>query len=78
MQDYRPGADTDHGYGHTRVVPLPASPAPLYLEQLEALKPELTSGDPGARTRRRHRVSGEGRESKILRLTDAAGTLRQT
>jgi hypothetical protein len=45
VKDYRPGADTDHGYGHTRVVPLPASPAPLYLEQLEALKPDLTSGD---------------------------------
>jgi hypothetical protein len=45
VQDYRPGADTDHGYGHTRVVPLPASPAPLYLEQLAALKPELASGD---------------------------------
>jgi hypothetical protein len=46
VKDYRPGADTDHGYGHTRVVPLPASPAPLYLEQLESLKPDLTSGDP--------------------------------
>jgi hypothetical protein len=46
VQDYRPGADTDHGYGHTRVVPLPPSPAPLYLEQLESLRPELTSGDP--------------------------------
>ena len=45
VQDYRPGADTDHGYGHTRVVPLPDSPAPLYLEQLEALKPDLLSGD---------------------------------
>lgn len=45
VQDYRPGADTDHGYGHTRVVPLPSSPAPLYLEQLQALKPELISGD---------------------------------
>jgi hypothetical protein len=45
VQDYRPGADTDHGYGHTRVLPLPSSPAPLYLEQLQALKPDLTSGD---------------------------------
>src|SRR3954454_7943837 len=46
VQDYRPGADTDHGYGHTRVVPLPSSPAYLYLEQLELLKPDLLSGDP--------------------------------
>src|SRR5437764_1043098 len=46
VQDYRPGADTDHGYGHTRVVPLPSSPASIYLEQLEALKPDLMAGDP--------------------------------
>lgn len=45
VKDYRPGADTDHGYGRTRVVPLPASPAPLYLEQLESLEPELKAGD---------------------------------
>ena len=45
VQDYRPGADTEHGYGHTRVVPLPASPAPVYLKQLERLKPALLSGD---------------------------------
>ncbi len=34
VQDYRPGADTDHGYGHTHVTPLPASPAAIYLRQL--------------------------------------------
>lgn len=45
VQDYRPGADTDHGYGHTHVTPLPASPAPIYLEQLNALQDALLSGD---------------------------------
>jgi hypothetical protein len=44
VQDYRPGADTDHGYGHTHVTPLPASPAPIYLEQLTAMQPALLSG----------------------------------
>src|SRR3954468_10362177 len=46
VQDYRPGADTDHGYGHTRVVPLPSSPAPVYLEQLQTLKPGLMASAP--------------------------------
>ena len=45
VRNYREGADTEHGYGHTRVVPLPASPAPLYMKQLEELQPTLLSGD---------------------------------
>jgi hypothetical protein len=49
VKDYRPGADTDHGYGHTRVVPLPASPAPAYLEQLRILEPSLASTDAQSR-----------------------------
>jgi hypothetical protein len=46
VQNYREGADTDHGYGRTRVIPLPASPAPAYLNQLEELQSALLSGDP--------------------------------
>ncbi len=49
VQNYRPGADTDHGYGFTRVVPLPASPAPKYLEQLKELQGALVSADSGQR-----------------------------
>jgi hypothetical protein len=45
VRDYREGADTDHGYGRTRVIPLPASPAPAYIRQLEELQPALLSGD---------------------------------
>src|SRR5271156_1086760 len=37
VRDYRPGADTDHGYGFTRVRPKPPSPAREYLRQLAAL-----------------------------------------
>jgi hypothetical protein len=37
MRDYRAGADTDHGYGVTRLRRLAASPAAKYAAQLEAL-----------------------------------------
>jgi hypothetical protein len=42
VQDYRPGADTEHGYGFTRVRPKPPSPASEYLRQLAALPVPLT------------------------------------
>jgi len=45
VHGYHEGADTDHGYGRTRVVPLPASPASIYVKQLEELQSALLSGD---------------------------------
>ena len=42
VREYRPGADTDHGYGFTHVIPKPASPAPAYMEQLAALPSPVT------------------------------------
>ena len=42
VRDYRPGADTEHGYGFTRVVPKPPSPARRYAEQLSSLALPLT------------------------------------
>ena len=42
VREYRPGADTEHGYGVTRVRPKPASPASEYLRQLAALPNPLT------------------------------------
>lgn len=42
VREYRPGADTEHGYGFTRVRPKPPSPAPEYLKQLAALPAPLT------------------------------------
>ena len=42
VREYRPGADTEHGYGFTRVRPKPPSPAPEYLSQLAALPVPLT------------------------------------
>jgi len=38
LRDYKAGADTDHGYGFTRLRKLPPSPAAKYPEQLEALE----------------------------------------
>jgi hypothetical protein len=42
VREYRAGADTDHGYGVTRVRPKPPSPAADYLKQLAALPKPLT------------------------------------
>jgi hypothetical protein len=42
VREYRAGADTDHGYGVTRVRPKPATPAPEYMKQLAALPTPLT------------------------------------
>jgi hypothetical protein len=42
VRDYRAGADTEHGYGFTHVVPKPPSPARRYAEQLRALPSPLT------------------------------------
>lgn len=43
VREYRPVADTEHGYGFTRVRPKPPSPAPEYLRQLAALPVPLTA-----------------------------------
>jgi hypothetical protein len=42
VREYRPGADTDHGYGVTRVRPKPPSPAADYMKQLAAMPSPLT------------------------------------
>lgn len=43
VREYRPGADTEHGYGFTRVRPKPPSPALEYIRQLAALPVPLTA-----------------------------------
>src|SRR5260370_31408310 len=37
VREYRPGAETEHGYGITRIRYRAASPAPAYLSQLKQL-----------------------------------------
>jgi hypothetical protein len=65
VREYRPGAEMDHGYGFTRLRNKPASPAPAYLRQLEALRPALTSGDDASR---RHAIEAALEEAKITDL----------
>ena len=43
VRDYRPGADTEHGYGVTRVRPKPPSPVEIYLGQLQMLPSDVTA-----------------------------------
>ena len=42
VRKYRPGADTEHGYGKTQVRPKPPSPAATYLAQLKELSAAVT------------------------------------
>jgi len=42
VREYRAGADTEHGYGFTRVRPKGPSPAAEYVKQLAALPVPLT------------------------------------
>jgi hypothetical protein len=42
VRGYHAGADTEHGYGVTRVRPKPPSPTATYLSQLRALPPPVT------------------------------------
>ena len=65
LHDYRAGADTDHGYGVTRLRRLPPSPAAKYPAQLDAL-------DAAARAQGRS-FADLGREERRI-LVEAAIT----
>jgi len=65
VREYRPGAEMDHGYGFTRLRNKPASPAPAYLRQLEALQIALTSGDTASG---RRAVEAALEDAKIIDL----------
>jgi hypothetical protein len=60
LREYREGADTDHGYGFTRLRRTAASPARKYAAQLDAL--DARGGD------RRAAVAAAIAETKIERL----------
>lgn len=49
VQDYRPNAEMDHGYGNTRLRSKGPSPAAGYLRDLEAMRHALLSDDPEVR-----------------------------
>jgi len=77
VREYRPGAEMDHGYGFTRLRTKPPSPVPVYLRQLENLKPVLLNGDTalnggaalnGDATSRRQAVEAALEEAKVTDL----------
>jgi hypothetical protein len=77
IRDYREGAETDHGYGFTRIRSTGASPATKYPEQLVALERAAAATKPGAEGRafvalavdaRRAAISAALVEAKVERL----------
>jgi hypothetical protein len=62
VQQYRPGAEMDHGYGFTRLRSKAPSPAPAYLSQLRALRL------PGDAAAKRAAVEAALEEAKITAL----------
>ena len=67
VREYRAGADLDHGYGVTRIAYKPASPAPVYLAQLEALRGPLSSADAEAR---RKAIEAALDQAKVIKLPE--------
>jgi len=65
VREYRPGAEMDHGYGFTRLRNKPASPAPVYVRQLETLRAAFEGGDTDSR---RRAVEAALEEAKITDL----------
>lgn len=70
--DYRPGVETDHGYGFPRLRRTPASPAARYRAQLEALDAEARKHGRGfqdaSRDERREIVEAAITAARIERL----------
>jgi hypothetical protein len=59
VRDYRPGADGDHGYGHTRLRTLPPSPATRYPAHLDDLDRRAGGGFAALPLAERQRVVRE-------------------
>ncbi len=49
VRGYRAGAETDHGYGFTRIRSKPPLPVPAYAAQLQQLRGALLSGSADSR-----------------------------
>jgi hypothetical protein len=72
VRDYKPGADTDHGYGRTRIQGLPPNPSGHYVEQLQQLDAASAArGAPFAKLdprAQREIVEAALREAKVDRI----------
>ncbi len=70
MREYRPGADLDHGYGFTRIRYKPASPAPAYLAQLDALQGPLSGADADAKRKAIETALDQAKVTELPELPD--------
>lgn len=70
VREYRAAADLDHGYGVTRIRYKPASPAPVYLVQLEALRRPLSSADAEAKRRAIETALDRAKVTELPRTPD--------
>src|SRR5262249_10896024 len=67
---YGPGAEMDHGYGFTRIRYKSASPAPVYLAQLEALRGPLMGSDLAARRKAIEAALDQAKIGELSRVPD--------
>lgn len=70
VREYRPGADTDHGYGRTYLRRKPASPAPVYIAQLETLSATMLGSDNDAKRAAIEQALAEAKVQELPRLPD--------
>jgi hypothetical protein len=70
VREYRPGADTDHGYGRTYLRRKPASPAPVYVAQLESLSATMLGSDTDAKRAAIEHALAEAKVQELPRLPD--------
>jgi hypothetical protein len=71
VQEYRPGAEMQAGYGFTRIRYKPASPAPRYLEQLTLLaSTSFSQSDLATQRREVQRALQEAKVNELPFLPD--------
>jgi hypothetical protein len=70
VREYRPGADTDHGYGRTYLRRKPPSPAQVYIAQLESLSATMLGSDTEAKRAAIERALADAKVQELPRLPD--------
>ena len=70
VREYRPGAETEHGYGITRIRYQALSPAPAYLSQLKQLREVLLHGSGAEKARRVREILVEAGIAELPRFPE--------
>src|SRR5260370_18920960 len=70
VREYRPGAETEHGYGITRIRYQVPSPAPAYLSQLKQLREVLLHGSGAEKARRIREILAEAGIAEVPRFPE--------